>query len=168
MPLTVLAGELVFEDPIRLWAPQTLAGAVAALEQVDDALDRGLWIAGGFTYEFGAQLHGIGSHTAEPLFVLGAFDEPRSAQASAAKPFAMSAPLSRVPRERYEAGIGTILRSIGEGEVYQVNYTVPFDVGFNGEPVALYERLSSQANAPYSALLQYGSTAVVSISPESS
>jgi para-aminobenzoate synthetase/4-amino-4-deoxychorismate lyase len=170
MTLRVIAGcadAPVFEGPVRTWAPHSFDGALAALHEAQRALDDGYWIAGGITYEFGAGLHGVDvrGHE-EPLLVLGAFHEPAPDTAGADGFFAMSAPLSRISREAYDAAIAGLLQSIYDGEVYQVNYTVPFDVGFCGEPLALYRRLCERASVPYAVFMEYGGTAVVSISPE--
>lgn len=78
----------------------------------------------------------------------------------------MAAPLTRVPREAYEAQVGRILGAITDGEVYQVNYTVPFDVAFEGDPGDLFAFLAERARAPYSALLEHDDVSIVSISPE--
>lgn len=78
----------------------------------------------------------------------------------------MTAPLSRVPFAEYTAALERIVARIRSGEVYQVNYTVPFDVAFRGDPSALYALLAERSKARYCALLRFDDAAVVSISPE--
>jgi|SRR5579884_779464 len=170
MNLRVAAGfgpSLVFENPKRTWAPSTVQDAVAALRDAQRALDDGGWIAGAISYEFGALLAGIEARSFEPLFVLGVFDEPRRVQTlTSSGEFSLSAPLTRVEYDDYARTISHILAQIRDGEVYQVNYTIPFDLGCAGDPSALFQFLASRAQTSYGALVEYGDRAIVSISPE--
>jgi para-aminobenzoate synthetase / 4-amino-4-deoxychorismate lyase len=171
MTLRVVAGwepALVFEDPVHVWAPRSLDGALAALAHVDEALDAGYHIAGALSYEFGAMLHGIASYVPRmPLVVLGAFREPQQRNlARNGRGFSMSAPLCRIDRTSYEARVTYLLSQIADGEVYQVNYTVPFDVAFCGDPFALYRFLTRRARAKYAAYVEHDDVSIVSVSPE--
>ena len=159
------APALWFEHPVHVWAPVTLDEALAALREADAAIDRGNWIAGGLTYEFGAQLLGVNARPAEPLLLLGAFEAPAERSLEGGT-FAMPAPLARVSPACYAGAIERIVEAILAGEVYQVNYTVPFDIGFTGDPLALYALLAQRAQAPYSAMLQCDRLSVLAISPE--
>jgi para-aminobenzoate synthetase/4-amino-4-deoxychorismate lyase len=159
---------LVFEDPVEVWAPQSLDGALAALARVDEALDGGYYVAGALSYELGAMLHGVPSHAPRvPLLLLGAFREPqRRSLARNGRRFSMAAPLCRIDRASYEARIEHLLSQIRDGEVYQVNYTVPFDVAFSGDPFDLYRFLARRARARYAAYVEHDDVSIVSISPE--
>ena len=171
MTLRVVTGtdpSLLFENPVRVWAPFDMDGALQALREAEAALDAGYWIAGALTYELGCAFNGIRTHApALPLLVLGAFPPPhrrgwhgRRADAS------MSAPLPRIPFDGYAANIDRLLERIRDGEVYQVNYTVPFDARAHGDPFALYLRLARRSRAGYSVYLEHGDLALASISPE--
>lgn len=171
MTLRVVAGwepALVFENPLHLWAPRTLDGALSALAEADDALDAGYFIAGALSYELGAQLHGVNAHAPRlPLLLLGAFARPvKRNLARNGQRFAITPPLSRVERRDYEANIDALLARIRDGEVYQVNYTLPFDVGFSGDPFDLYRFLVRRAQAKYAAFLEHEDVSLVSLSPE--
>jgi len=159
---------LVFENPIRVWAPRTLSGALDALAQVDEALSAGYAVAGALSYDFGALLHGTAkSEPAHPLVLLGVFSAPKSANlARNGARFRMTAPLCRVQREAYQRKVEYLRSRIRDGEVYQANYTVPFDVGFQGNPFDLYRFLARRANARYAAYVEHDDLALVSISPE--
>src|SRR5437588_510274 len=78
---------LTFEDPRHVWAPVDLDSALTALREADEWLDRGYWIAGGLTYEFGALMHGVDAPFDGPLLVLGAFDEPQRRDGAVAGTF---------------------------------------------------------------------------------
>jgi para-aminobenzoate synthetase/4-amino-4-deoxychorismate lyase len=170
MSLRVAAGispVLLFEDPVDVWAPSTMEGAFDALARAQQALNDGYWIAGALSYEFGALMHGVGSRSTQPLLVLGAFREPvETAATASSEAFTLTAPLPRVSGAAYEGAIAAILERIRDGEVYQVNHTVPFDAGFEGDPYALYRRLAERAAAKYCAYVEFDGRALVSISPE--
>lgn len=171
MSLRVVAGwepALLFEHPVQEWAPRTLDGALEALAAADDALDEGYYIAGALSYEFGALLHGIGTHAySAPLLLLGAYRAPvRRNLPRDGDRFAMTPPLSRVSREVYESRITRLLERIRDGEVYQVNYTLPFDLGFSGDPFDLYRFLARRARARYSAYVEHDDVRLASLSPE--
>ena len=171
MSLRVVAGwepALVFADPAEVWAPQSLDGALTAFARADDALKSGYYIAGALTYELGALLQGVPSHEPRlPLLVLGAFRPPQQRNlARDGGRFALSAPLCRVDRASYETQIAYLLSQIRDGEVYQVNYTVPFHVAFRGDPFDVYRFLARRARAQYAAYVEHDDVSLVSISPE--
>lgn len=171
MTLRVVAGwepALVFENPLHVWAPRTLDGALSALSEADDALEAGYYIAGALSYELGALLHGVNAHAPRlPLLLLGAFRAPAKRDlARGGGRFAMSAPLCRTDRSDYEANVRRLLSRIRDGEVYQVNYTLAFDAGFSGDPFDLYRFLARRARARYAAFLEHEEISLVSLSPE--
>lgn len=158
----------VFHDPIEVWAPRSLHGALEALARVDEALDAGYHIAGALSYELGALLNGIDAHESHlPLLILGVFRAPvhRNLPRDGTR-FSMSAPLCRVDERDYESRIAYLLGRIRDGEVYQVNYTLPFDVAFSGDPFSLYRFLARRARAKYAAYVEHDDVSIVSISPE--
>lgn len=171
MPLRVVTGcdpALLFEHPASLWAPRSIDGAIDALAAADDALNDGYHIAGALSYELGGMLQGVPVHDSGlPLLLLGAFPAPvkRKLPQSGGR-FAMAAPLCRTGRASYDSAIRYLLSQIHDGEVYQVNYTVPFQVAFSGDPFALYRFLARRARAPYAAYVEHDDLRLVSISPE--
>jgi para-aminobenzoate synthetase/4-amino-4-deoxychorismate lyase len=78
----------------------------------------------------------------------------------------MAAPLCRVDRDAYESRVAHLLKRICDGEVYQVNYTVPFDVAYAGDPFDLYRFLARRASARYAAYVEHDDVSLVSLSPE--
>jgi para-aminobenzoate synthetase/4-amino-4-deoxychorismate lyase len=171
MSLRVIAGwepAVIFQNPEQVWAPRSLDGALAAFARADEALKSGYHVAGALSYELGALLHGVPAHAPRlPLLVLGAFREPlRRSLARDGGLFGMAAPLCRVDRACYESQIAYLLSEIRDGEVYQVNYTVPFDVAFRGDPFDLYRFLARRARAPYAAYVEHDDVSLVSLSPE--
>jgi para-aminobenzoate synthetase/4-amino-4-deoxychorismate lyase len=159
----------VFERPHAVLHARTAGEARKALDDIDRALAAGRWIAGCFSYELGAALAGLpkrGDDTA-PLLAIGIFDEPATCDLiPPGEAFRFSPMRAQVTRARYEVALGEIARSIYEGDVYQVNYTLPFAFAFEGDPYAAYVSLAQQTRAPYAAYLADGDRAVLSFSPE--
>ncbi|MDQ2681636.1 MAG: bifunctional anthranilate synthase component I family protein/class IV aminotransferase, partial [Candidatus Eremiobacteraeota bacterium] len=62
--------------------------------------------------------------------------------------------------------IAQIHDAIREGNVYQVNYTIPFDLNFEGDPLAAYASMVASGNAAYPAYVRDSDLALVSLSPE--
>jgi para-aminobenzoate synthetase len=150
----VLAGvdpTLAFENPVEVL--RAAAGDPdAALGPAQERLDDGAWIAGYLGYD--------GS------IALGVFEGPREVALPYDGAAKHSPLLSRVGRAEYEAAIGDLQRSIYEGDVYQVNYTVPFAFETQGDPLALYARYARRTGAKYQAFVEDEGRAILSWSPE--
>lgn len=75
---------------------------------------------------------------------------------------------SSMTRERYETAVGATVAAIEAGDFYQANITRKFHGSFDRTPdsLALFIALCTASNAPYSAYLRHGETAILSASPE--
>jgi para-aminobenzoate synthetase/4-amino-4-deoxychorismate lyase len=143
---------LLFERPCGILRAATSAQVDEAFDAADEALLDGYWVAGVLDYEGGA--------------ALGVFEKPVSDEGRKLGTFAVGRTGDTIDRATYDAAIETIARAIYEGDVYQVNYTVPFDFAFDGDPYAFYLELAKSARAPYAAYARDGSRHVLSLSPE--
>lgn len=128
------------------------AGASAAFDEADAALRAGYWIAGLLEYEGGV--------------ALGIFDPPVDEAAAEPSADAFAVACVRASLGRYRESIDAIARAIYEGDVYQVNYSVRYDLLFDGDPDALYRTLAARSRAPYAAHVCDGDRHVLSFSPE--
>jgi para-aminobenzoate synthetase / 4-amino-4-deoxychorismate lyase len=150
----VLAGvdpTLAFENPVEVLRSGA-AGPDAALAAAQERLDDGAWIAGYLEYD-GA-------------VALGVFEGPREIELPLDAAASHSPLLSTVDRDEYESVIDELQRSIYEGDVYQVNYTVPFALETSAEPFALYAHYARRTGAKYQAFVEDGTRAILSWSPE--
>ncbi len=143
---------LRFEHPHAVLRAPTAAEASAAFDAADAALRDGHWVAGVLDYEGGVRL--------------GIFDPPTNHPEEARGSYALGRTHATIDRRSYDAAIATIARAIYDGDVYQVNYTVPFGFAFDGDPYALYRDLAARARVPYAAYVRDGAEHIVSISPE--
>lgn len=68
--------------------------------------------------------------------------------------------------EEYCAAISYIKNEIAKGNTYQVNYTIHFDVRYNGTDLGLFEYLLQMQATPYSAFITNKYESIASFSPE--
>ncbi len=166
MRLQFASGE-AFEAPFEVLRADDPASAEAALRRADALLDEGFWIAGYLTYELGAAfVREPMQSTRRPLLVLGAYRAPTSAPVPDGDAASWPPPLPQLDVATYLQRVAAIRRSIYDGEVYQVNLTVPFAFRVVGDPRAAFDRIAAQAGPGYHAYVEDGSLALLSWSPE--
>jgi para-aminobenzoate synthetase/4-amino-4-deoxychorismate lyase len=152
----------------------------ALWEQLQQALQEGKYAVGLFSYELGAEMHGIEPRKADqfPSHVL-LFDRCEHFSAAQVASW-LSAKMSE---DGARAGIANARASVNEddfikavdgihayieaGDTYQVNYTYRLRFDAYGSPHALYARLRARQPVPYGALIALpDGGAVLSLSPE--
>jgi para-aminobenzoate synthetase/4-amino-4-deoxychorismate lyase len=155
------------------------AGWPQLLEDLAQALARGLYAVPLLTYELGEQLSGIGARKVEgPLAQVLLFQQcdklaPAQVQAWLATRTPPDAPAgiagieASVSVDEFTRAIGRIREYIAAGDTYQVNYTYRLRFDAFGPLAALYARLRARQPVPYGALVSLpGGGALVSMSPE--
>ena len=73
---------------------------------------------------------------------------------------------SNFTRDSYMDAIRQIREYIAAGDVYQVNMSQRFQMGFSGDPFHLFQQLYQENPAPFFAYIQTGDHQIVSTSPE--
>ncbi len=169
--MQVVAGSgpaLLFDSPIHVFRAASPDEAWKALDAAGAALSAGYCIAGYLSYELGASCNGLPQRDSRArLLALGVYDAPQTIDLEAGSgDFWMTPPAARVDRRQYDQAISAIQSAILNGEVYQVNYTLPFDFAFSGEPFDAYRLLAKQSQARYCAYVEDGDLALLSFSPE--
>ncbi|HLX25816.1 MAG TPA: chorismate-binding protein [Candidatus Cybelea sp.] len=143
----------LFERPRELVRAAGAAELHEALDIAGRALDAGSWIAGYVTYDRTA--------------ALGIFDAPRTVELpDPPSPPPNAALLATVAYDDYADAIASLQRSIYDGDVYQVNFTFPFDFAIAGNPFDLYAYFARRSGAQYQAYVEDGDRALLSWSPE--
>ncbi|MFY9662867.1 MAG: chorismate-binding protein [Candidatus Cybelea sp.] len=127
--------------------------ALGAFARAEDALAHGYWIAGYLAYDGASAIGIFGSPSATGL--------PEPMQNVEQSPL-----LPLMSREAYGAGVRALQAAIREGDVYQVNYSVPFALNTAGNPSELYARHARSSGARYQAYVEDGDVAILSWSPE--
>jgi len=165
-----------FESPSRVLTASTPAEVSALLDEVTARTAEGAFVAGYLAYEAGAAFVDLPLETPsdEPLAWFGVYDAPRPVA-----PSEVDTGLSRlggdasveevqfgVSQAEYTAAVDRVRHHIGEGDVYQINYTAPVDFRLDGDPRVLYRRLRQRQHVPYGAYLNLGDRQILSCSPE--
>jgi len=154
-----------------------------ALEAIEAARRAGRWIALLLDYELGEWLLPEATRPApagpwtpprddgRPRLTALVFDHkideaPWDAPAADAPAASISLPAPRMTEPAYVRQIDAIRGLIRDGELYQVNFTQPLDVSFQGDPATLYRRIAARNPVAHAAYIQDGDRTVLSFSPE--
>ncbi|AVJ26453.1 aminodeoxychorismate synthase component I [Achromobacter spanius] len=154
-----------------------------ALEAIEAARRDGRWIALLLDYELGEWLLPEATRPApagpwtpprddgRPRLTALLFDNkideaPWDAPDADAPAASISLPAPRMTEPAYVRQIDAIRGLIRDGELYQVNFTQPLDVGFQGDPATLYRRIAARNPVAHAAYIQDGDRTVLSFSPE--
>lgn len=157
--------------PARVLVAHHIDEVKPVLEAVHAAAEAGHWCVGHVRYEaapaFDAALQ---VHAADgPLVWFEVHDGAPSAwpSAEAAGPAEARATwLPTLARPDFDAAIARIHQAIGDGELYQVNYTAPWTGTVAGEGAALFDALLRAQPGGYAACFTAGDEQVLSVSPE--
>jgi para-aminobenzoate synthetase / 4-amino-4-deoxychorismate lyase len=157
-------------DSIEQW-PQLL-------EQMQQALQRGLYAVPVLSYELGGHLLGINAHASDrPLGQVLLFsqcshlapDEVAAwlAERAGTCPAGIAAVHANVDQDEFTRALDAIHDYIEAGHTYQVNYTYRLRFDAFGSLFALYARLRARQPVPYGALVALpDGGALLSLSPE--
>ena len=157
--------------PARVLVAHHIDEVKPVLEAVHAAAEAGHWCVGHVRYEaapaFDAALQ---VHAADgPLVWFEVHDGAPFAwpSAEAAGPAEARATwLPTLARPDFDAAIARIHQAIGDGELYQVNYTAPWMGTVTGEGAALFDALLRAQPGGYAACFTAGEEQVLSVSPE--
>lgn len=138
------------------------------LDAAEAAAHRGTWVVGYVTYEAGAAWYPDlpWRHDARPLAWFGVHEAPLARPAgghggASLTPWSMDWSASE-----HAERVAAVREAIARGDTYQVNLTTRLRSRVHGDPLALYERLASTAQASYCAYLETPDRTIVSASPE--
>ncbi len=163
---------LLFQEPQNIIEAKLLSEVRSALDRIEEALQRGTWLAGYIGYEAGfafeKKLNGLPAPTSLPLLWFGEYDAPLlnptiqfHHQQGVPERVAFN-----VSKEDYAKATANMLAYIEAGDVYQINFTGKLSFDFQGDAVELYETLREKQSVAYAAFLNLGRQAVLSFSPE--
>jgi para-aminobenzoate synthetase / 4-amino-4-deoxychorismate lyase len=155
--------EIICKDPARINTCLSLA---------QKFIDKGLFLAGYFSYELGHCLEknaGRAFKPRLPLFYLAVFKKPailKDLDRASRGAYGLSAIKPDTGKEEYAGKFNSIKKFIRDGEVYQVNECFKLKFDFSGHAGAFFKDLCSRQQAEYTAFLNDGRRRVLSISPE--
>ncbi len=160
-----------FAAPRQHLVAHTLAEVQPVLAAVQAAAEQGQWCVGYVRYEaapaFDAalQVHQPDGPLASFMVFDAALPWPESSTATTAEAARIDWQ-GFLPRADFDRSMAALLQAIGNGELYQVNYTAAMLGHFSGQPRALFEALQKAQPGGYSMALDYGEHHVLSVSPE--
>jgi para-aminobenzoate synthetase/4-amino-4-deoxychorismate lyase len=166
-----------------IWTISDRATLDAALEAADRVRTQGGYVVFALDYEVGALLEpavedrcAVDDAERPPIGYIWVFNEAAwlsQAQADAwllARAADMPAGCMRgcaeLSPETYTQKLVKIRQAIADGEVYQVNYTLPLDVTLYGDPAKVFLNLAQAQPTAYAAYIDMPEYQVLSLSPE--
>ncbi|SHG53542.1 aminodeoxychorismate synthase component I [Ornithinibacillus halophilus] len=160
---------LLFQDPLVIIVANKIDEVIPCLQNVQEAVNQGYYAAGYLSYEaapaFESAFH-VHNNPNMPLLWFGIFQEPEKDKLTSSSSYYVKDWLPNTNIEKYNQSIDEIKEFIGQGDTYQVNYTIRLHSKFHGNPIAYYQQLASSQSANYSAYLDIGDYSILSASPE--
>ncbi len=162
---------LVFCERHRTITAERTDQVMSALQKLDAAVNEGFAAAGFIAYEAAPGLD-VALETAAldpaPCLWFGVYERViRVPELPAAREEYRLGPWELpCTEEDYHHAIRTIRDYIAAGDTYQVNFTMPLQTTFEGDPEALFAALCRAQPTDHGAYLDTGDTAVCSASPE--
>jgi len=172
------SGPLYLSNPnrvIKAWHPGEFHDALKAM---DAARRSGLILAGYISYEISPltaireNFHSNPDEKAPliPLLWFGCFEkagEPVLSRDSYSLKREMEPDVwLRLAGNNFRRSLSRIKEHLGAGDVYEVNYTLKEDFRFEGDSLALYDRLRSLQSSNFGAYIRTEDLEILSFSPE--
>lgn len=160
---------VIFSNPVDIITTNIPDEVLLCLEEVKKAVNNGFYAAGFVSYEASYPLFQLKKNMATdfPLLWFGIFRQPSFRPLhNTRSDYSIDEWKMKIDKETYLKNVNDILKQIHSGKIDQVNYTVPFEAGFNGDSFSYYERLKRAQRAKYCAYLRFDNFDVLSLSPE--
>jgi len=163
---------LRFRRPHQVFIAQTPAEIPALLRMIESRVkNERRWAAGFLGYEAAPAFDAafaVHGDTSFPCLWFGLFDEPVEADLSGLP--ADGCPAldwqPSVDPGQYCDAVRRVKDYIAAGDIYQANYTLRLRAPFEGDPLALFRRITHPDSPGYGALVCAGDWALCSASPE--
>jgi para-aminobenzoate synthetase / 4-amino-4-deoxychorismate lyase len=172
----------LFVDPLRMISVSEPDDVRRAIDDIADAVSKGLYAAGFLSYELGYALEPrllplLPRQRALPLLWMGLYRERRDLTPAESRrwleqrtardsSFNLSDLELSWSREQYRLRCQRVLDYIAAGDVYQINLTCKGKFAFEGDPIALYLDLRRRQKVAYGALISMPGFHLLSLSPE--
>ena len=178
---------LLFTDPVDRKQCRAGDNPVRYLQELQQALEDGYYLAGWLGYEFGVILEtdidvhgkprspgpelladfGVFRNPCEFDHFTGEHNLPGNGSPSVDEgEYTVSNLRSNMEREEFIQALGKVREYIGAGDTYQVNYTMKLHFDFEGSPEKLYLDLRRNQSVAYGAYIRSGEERMLSFSPE--
>jgi para-aminobenzoate synthetase/4-amino-4-deoxychorismate lyase len=161
-------GPLAFRDPRRVLVADRIEHVRAVIRAAEEEARAGRWVAGFLAYEAAPAFEpALRTRPPGPLPLawFAAFDAPSDRRRTRGEA-RLAALAPELDRRGHAAAIERIRSAVGRGDSYQVNLTFRVMGRFDGDALALHDRLRSAQGGGHTACLVLGDRAIVSVSPE--
>lgn len=162
---------LQFSKPIQILTAHTINEIMPCMKMIQKAVKSGLYAAGYISYEAAPAFNEefpVKTGNVMPLLWFGIFNEPVNQKLVYMNQSDSSTEVwkSSVLVDDYNKNFNFIQNFIKDNHTEQVNYTLPFESHFSGDPISLYKQLADTQSANYTAYLDIGDFSIISASPE--
>lgn len=169
---------MIFAEPAEIIIARTRAQFFHALDRMEEAKQRGKWLAGYMAYEAGhlfeEKLASFAEENREtPLLCFGVFDALASDDHPLGQPAQrlenrefLTEPKAAWNFETYKERFDRLHRHLRLGDCYQANLTMPIHARWNGDARAAFWSLIERQPVKYGALVDLGGPVILSRSPE--
>lgn len=169
-----LAGtEMRFAAPREVIRAEDADAVPLALDRIDRARAAGRWCAGYVSYEAGYTFDPkLRDHMPDgrrlPLVLMGVFDAPETGPGGACGggPGGLTDLRPAWSFDEYAPRFERVHRHLRAGDCYQANLTFPVHARWQGDPGALFDRMTERQPVRYAALVDLGGPVILSRSPE--
>lgn len=174
LPAGSPALRLAFGTPREVLVAHALDEVKAVLQAVQRRAQQGLWCVGYVRYEAAPAFDSaLAVHPPTgPLVWFGVHDAPLpDAQEPAAQPSTSTQSVraswqSGIPRAAFDAALERLHQAIGDGEIYQANFTARTEGQLNVPPQELFAAMRQAQPGGFAAYIDTGDEQVLSVSPE--
>jgi len=152
-------------------------------KKIENLLNKGYWLCGYFSYEFGyflePALYALRPKNNTPLVWLGVCRQPKIIRRpnvfsfnedAGCRSFCSNYKIKNIKpnlsQAEYSKKIKEIKYHLEQGLTYQVNFTFKVKFDFSGDAFSLYQNLKQSQPTSYTALINTGSSKIISLSPE--
>jgi para-aminobenzoate synthetase/4-amino-4-deoxychorismate lyase len=167
-----LTGEInpiTFSKPHKVIIAHYIDEVIPCLKQIQDAIDSGYYAAGFLTYEAAPAFdssYKVKDGQTMPLLWFGIFSEAQTLSLVTSGTYKLTDWEPSVDLDRYDEAIKSIKQYIENGITYQTNYTIQLHSQFQGDDVALFQKLKRAQSSNYCAYIHTGEHSIISASPE--
>ncbi len=162
-----------FVDPLTVLVAHDPGDVLPVLETVDAHVRQGRYAAGYLAYEAATGIDAdlrtrVSSRppSSPPLAWFGLFTEPHAAEPLPPRDWSASAWRPAIGQDAYVDAVEAVRQAIGQGDVYQANYSIRLRADFEGDPWTCYQQLRRAQGGAYAACLDLGRWQILSLSPE--
>jgi para-aminobenzoate synthetase/4-amino-4-deoxychorismate lyase len=163
---------LYFDNPVSVIDCSSFKDVAQAFEKIEEALARGLYVAGFFSYELGyafEEKFSFYQQNGFPLIHVGCYKKSQQYKDQlAARGHSCEVKNIRfnISQEKYFDHINIIRSYLQSGDVYQITYCLKILFDFHGNAFDLYKKLFDLQPVPYAAFIETDQYSIASLSPE--